>query len=90
MIRYFVGLDLGKAHDHSALAILEQVFEIAGQYADVVPANALNFADFGNVDVEMGNVLRVWGESSRISCDAIVKAGANGDQEITVFNRVVG
>ena len=81
------GVILAELH---ALAELEQVFKVAGQYADVVPADALDLADFGNVDVKVGDVLRVRGETSRVACDAIIETSANGDQEIAVFDRVVG
>ena len=48
-----------------------------------------DLADFGGVDVEMRDVLRVAARIGRVARDAIVKARADGDQEIAVLDGVV-
>ncbi len=54
-----------------------------------MPIDPLHLADLGAVDVEMSNPLGVGRKPDRIACHAVVEAGAHGNEEITVLDRII-
>ncbi len=72
-----------------APAVSEQVGQVAFQHADVMPVDALDLADLGKVDVEVRDVLRIGREMRRVAGNPVVEAGADGNQEVAVFDGVI-
>ena len=56
-----------------AAPVGEHVVEVALQHADVMPVDALHLADFGKVDIKVGDVLGAGRELSRVAGNPVVK-----------------
>ena len=72
-----------------AVPIVQQVGHVFGQHAHVMPADAFDLADLGDIHVEVGDIASIGREVAGVAGDAVVEATADGDQEVTVFDRVV-
>ena len=76
--------------ESDAPAVIQHIRQVAVEQADLVPVDALDLADLGNIDVEVRYVLRVRREAAGVACHAVVETGAYGDEKIAVLDRVVG
>ena len=55
----------------------------------MVPVGVLDLVDLRRVDVEVEDAARIGCEVGRISRDAIVEARGDGDEQVTVLDRVI-
>ena len=56
----------------------------------MVPVDAFYFADLRYVDIEVRNILRLGGKPGWVAGDTVVKPGADSNQQVTVFDGIVG
>ena len=54
-----------------------------------MPVDIFDFANLRYIDVKVSNVLCLGRELRRIAGDPVVEPGANRNQKIAIFNRVV-
>ena len=56
----------------------------------MVPVDAFYLADLRYVDIELRNILRVGGKPGRVAGNTIVKPGADSNQQVAIFDSIVG